>query len=234
MDMNVIYIIIHCFRISALFTSVFWKFPVTPTTTLPDPVGQSSSSGFSVSSANPNKRQHCDEGTEKEGEAGDADVGVVNHNQPVLMAVYKDPATLCEKVCLCVDLPSGATEIIFALLGTGPATTKVVISYKWPQILYNVDGLFAKELEKKSMSATHPAIMALKLELFNSRNYVKDAPIGKIEVTLPIPVQTNPTTVTHKFGTNPEGVTILVAHLTAFHTPYTADKSEFKCQLESF
>ena len=229
MDTTVSYIIINCFRVSALFTYVFWKFPVIPTTTLPDPPGKSPSPGFS---ANSNKRQHCDEGTENAREAGDADVGVVN--QPVLMAVYKDPFTLCEKVCLCVNLPSGATEITFALLGAGPATTKAEVTYNWAKLLYNVEGLFVKEFKDQSMSNTHPAVVALKLELANARNSVKDAPIGKIEVTLPIPVQTNPKTVTYKCGTDLERVTILVAHLTAFNTPYTADKSEFKCHLEIF
>ena len=88
------------------------------------------------------------------GGAGDADVGVVNHNQPVLMAVYKDPFTLCEKVCLCAVLPSGATEITFALLGTGPATTKVEVTYNWAKILYNVEGQFAREFREQSMSKT--------------------------------------------------------------------------------
>ena len=40
--------------------------------------------------------------------------------------------------------------------------------------------------------------------------------------------------MTFKAGMNAKGVTILVAHLTAFHTTYTAKKNEFAVGFEDF
>ena len=63
------------------------------------------------------------------------------------MTVWKDPETFCEKLCVCVNLPSGATDIKFTLLGTGPATTSALISYIWPETIHTVEGMFASEMK---------------------------------------------------------------------------------------
>ena len=84
------------------------------------------------------------------------------------------------------------------------------------------------------MTETHPVIMALKLELEKPRSNISDIPMGSIQVSLSLPVQTNPQTITFKAGINAKGVTILVAHLTAFHTTYKAKKTNLLSSLKNF
>ena len=93
------------------------------------------------------------------------EAAIENVNQPALIATYKDPLTLCEKLCLVVDLPSGVTDIQLKLPGIGPAASILLVSYLWPELVYNVTALFDKEIKVGIMTATHPAITALKLEL---------------------------------------------------------------------
>jgi hypothetical protein len=150
------------------------------------------------------------------------------------MTVWKDPETFCEKVCVCVNLPSGATDIKFTLLGTGPATTSALISYIWPETIYEVEGMFASEIKSKSLSPTHPMIMGLKQELENNRPNIEAKPKGFIRVALPIPVQTDSTTVAYKAGKSPDGLIVLIAHLKAFHNCYTKSKAEFDCKFVDF
>ena len=94
------------------------------------------------------------------------------------MTVYKDPVTLSERVSFVVSLPSGVTDVGFSLLGNGPATTLAAITYTWPKILYEVDGLFESAIKDptKSLPPTHPKIIALKLELENNRKHIEAAP----------------------------------------------------------
>ncbi len=127
-----------------------------------------SSASTSTSVGNAPKRQHCDETESANSEEEDRDDGLVHQNHPALMTVWKDPENFCEKVCVCVNLPSGATDIKFTLLGTGPATNSALISYIWPETIYTVEGMFASEMKSKSLSPTHPLIMSLKQELENN------------------------------------------------------------------
>lgn len=193
----------------------------------------SSASTTSTSVANAPKRQHFDELEGITSEAEDGDSGIVHQNQPVLMSVYKDPESLCEKVCVCVTLSSGVTDVKFSLLGAGPATTTAVISYIWPEIMYSVEGLFATEIKTKSVSPTHPMIMVLKLELEINRSNIEAKLRGSIELALPIPVQTDSNTVNFKAGKTADGVIILIAHLSAFPT-YTKTKTVFDCKFVDF
>ena len=96
-----------------------------------------------------------------------------------------------------VDLPSGVTDIQLSLPGIGPATQTLIVSYQWPELLYNVTGLFDKEIKAGTMTETHPVVMALKLELEKTRSNISDIPRGSIQVSLPLPVQTNPQTPDH-------------------------------------
>ena len=52
----------------------------------------------------------------------------------LIVAVYKDPETLVQWVCVCVTMQSSVTDIKFSLLGKGPATSTASISYSWPNV----------------------------------------------------------------------------------------------------
>ena len=184
--------------------------------------------------SNASKRQHSDDLDASNCEVGERDDGITHKNQPAIMTVYKDPESLCEQVCFCVALPSGVMDVKFSLLGSGPATTTAKISYTWPEIMFSVEGLFAVEIKNNSLSSTHPLIVGLKLELENNRSNIAAKPEGSIELTLPIPVQTDSKTVGYKAGRNADSVIIMIARLSAFHNSYTKEKTEFDCQFQDF
>ena len=155
-------------------------------------------------------------------------------NQPALITTYKDPLTLCDKLCLVIDLPSGVTDFQLKLPGIGPAASILLVSYLWPELVYKVTGLFDKEIKAGIMTEIQPAITALKLELEKTRSNIQDIPRGSIQITLPVPVQTNSDAMVFKAGMNAKGVTVLVVHLQAFHTDYTAKKHEYAVNFETF
>jgi hypothetical protein len=93
------------------------------------------------------KRLRDDQESELNEEIEDLDYKLIHQNQPVLMAVYKDNS-LAEIVSICVTLPSGVTDIRFTLDCTGPATTLATVTYTWPQVLFEIEGLFASAIKK--------------------------------------------------------------------------------------
>ena len=100
--------------------------------------------------------------------------------------------------------------------------------------MFDVEGLFASAIRNKTMTVTHHKIIALKLELENSRKHIDSKPQGSIEISLPIPVKTDPDTVCYKLAKETDGVIILMADLCAFHRAYTVVKPEFQCSFEKF
>lgn len=108
---------------------------------LEDSANSSSTSSLIVS----RKRLRDDQESDLNEEIEDLDSRIIHQNQPVLMAVYKDHS-LAEIVSICVTLPSGVTDIRFTLDGTGPATTFATITYTWPQVMFDIEGLFASAI----------------------------------------------------------------------------------------
>jgi hypothetical protein len=108
---------------------------------LEDSANSSSTSSLFVS----RKRIHDDQESDLNEEIEDLDSRVIHQNEPVLMAVYKDHS-LAEIVSICVTLPSGVTDIHFTLDGTGPATTFATITYTWPKVMFDIEGLFASAI----------------------------------------------------------------------------------------
>jgi hypothetical protein len=95
------------------------------------------------------KRLHDDQESDLTNEEiEDLDCKFIHQNQPVLMAVYKDNS-LAEIVSICVTLPSDVTDTRFTLDGTGPATTLATVTYTWPQVMFEIEGLFASAIKKK-------------------------------------------------------------------------------------
>jgi hypothetical protein len=108
---------------------------------LEDSANSSSTSSLFVS----RKRIHDDQESDLNEEIEDLDSRVIHQNEPVLMAVYKDHS-LAEIVSICVTLPSGVTDIHFTLDGTGPSTTFATITYTWPKVMFDIEGLFASAI----------------------------------------------------------------------------------------
>ena len=123
------------------------------------------------------------------------DARVLHINQPMLMFVYMD-LSLNEKLFICVSLPGGVKDVVFSLQGVGLATTLAVIEYTCPQVVYDVDCLFANALKNNTMSSTHRKILAMKQELENHRKHINCAPKGSMELNLPVPHKIMPGAMT--------------------------------------
>jgi hypothetical protein len=157
-----------------------------------------------------------------------------NHlNQPIVVSVYKDHVTEQEKVIILCVLPSGATDIRFRLLGSGPGTTLGVVEYEWPPIAYQIDELFGDEIRRGEMAACDPKIVALKSDLQFTRQHKNDVPKGSIEISLPIPVQTAANTITRGGQTRKDGSQAIVDELTAYQTSYTLKPEDDKIVFKS-
>ena len=108
-----------------------------------DSANSSSTSPLVVS----RKRLHDDQKSDLNGIIEDLDSRLIHQNQPVLMAVYKDHP-LAEIVSIGVTLSSWITDIRFTLDGTGHAPTFATLTYTWPQVMFNIEGLFASAIFK--------------------------------------------------------------------------------------
>ena len=91
------------------------------------------------------KRLRDDQEPELNEEIEDLECKLIHQNQQVLIAVYKDNS-LVEIVSICVTLSSGVTDIRITLDGTGPATTLATVTYTWPQVMFEIEGLFASAI----------------------------------------------------------------------------------------
>jgi hypothetical protein len=92
--------------------------------------------------------------TVSEGEE-DLDTKIIHRNQPVLMTVYKDPESLEEKLCVIASLPGGVSDVEFSLIGSGPGSNTAKITYSWPPIVYDIPGIFNKDIDAKLISLHH-------------------------------------------------------------------------------
>lgn len=146
-------------------------------------------------------------------------------NQPLKMEVFPDPVTEKKKLIIVYALPGGATNGDFILVGSGPGTNMARITYTWPKVMYDIDALFAKTIAAKPEEKYHPKITALKEGLKKNRESKGEAPIGVVNLNLPIPVLTAEETIIRKGGQIKEnGTVLLIVELTAFESLYTAVK----------
>ena len=65
------------------------------------------------------------------------------------MTVYKDPESLEEKLCVIASLPGGVSDVEFSLIGSGPGSNTAKITYSWPPIVYDIPGIFNKDIDAK-------------------------------------------------------------------------------------
>ena len=155
----------------------------------------------------------------------DVDSNVFNRNQPVIMAVYVEPETNQEKLSIIATAPSGAENIAFSLVGSGPGSSSAQITYDWAKILYNVDVIFEKSIKDGSLPKCHPKLMAIRKELENNRQSIDDIPRGVIELNLPIPVQTATDSIKIQGGVK-EGCKVIIVDLKAYQHSYSVKQSD--------
>jgi len=160
----------------------------------------------------------------------DLDARIRHKNQPVLISVFRDPETEEEKVCVVAALPGGVSDVKFFLIGTGPGTNKARITYSWPPIVFDIEGIFRKEIDSVNpemiIESTHPLISSLKAELRNNRESLDSTPRGEIELTLPIPVQTAASSICRSGGKKNDGSLIVIVELMAYQNSYTVKQKD--------
>jgi hypothetical protein len=84
---------------------------------------------------------------------------------------------------------------------------------------------------QKKISYCHPLILSLKNDLKFHRDSIDSTPLGEIELTLPISVQTATTSIKHNGVISDDGTMVLVAHLMAYQNSYTVKQ---KCTTVEF
>ena len=163
-------------------------------------------------------------------EEEDLDARIRHKNQPVLISVFRDPETEEEKVCVVAALPGGVSNVEFSLIGTGPGANKARITYSWPPIVFDIEGIFRKEIDSVNpavkLESTHPLILSLKAELRNNRESLNSTPRGEIELTLPIPVQTAASSICRSGGKKNDGSLIVIVELMAYQNSYTVKQKD--------
>jgi hypothetical protein len=108
-------------------------------------------------------------------------------------------------------------------VGSGPGTSTARITYSWPKIASNIEGVFTKKIAA-GMSSRQPKILALKNGLASPRNCIDETPQGYVELALPIPMQTNADTILISWGKTEDGSRFFLVELTAYQTSYTVKK----------
>ena len=138
-----------------------------------------------------------------------------------MMPVYWDPTLMNNRVAVMVVLPGAAANVQFSLVGNGVGSSSARVTFDWPHTAYNVHQFFKKDIDAGIMSKVDPLIVALEKELQNHRDSHELAPKCLMELTLPIPVQTAPNTITKWGRTKENGTQILIVKLTAYQSLYT-------------
>lgn len=137
---------------------------------------------------------------------------------PYLVESYKDTVTHVDMVFLAVSIPGGATNVRLDLNASG---TAAIVSYKWPSCFITMEDLFRKSLAQKHMTIHHPKVIAARngLEKVSIRRDVE--PDASITIPLPIPVQTDDATWSHRGEKRQDGTMFLLAdfkgHLNDFN-----------------
>jgi hypothetical protein len=77
----------------------------------------------------------------------------------------KGSRNLRKKLCVIASLPGGVSDVEFSLIGSGPGSNTAKIMYSWPPIVYDIPGIFKKDIDAKLITSCHPLIISLKNEL---------------------------------------------------------------------
>ena len=174
-------------------------------------------------------RRRSDNEEEEEDIVEDHDSKIAHTNQPVLTTVFRDPESGDHKVAVVVALPGGATDVEFSLLGGNAGSSTAIVTYSWPPIMFNIEGMFAQAIKHRK-SRVHPHFNALKEQLKNNRDSIDATPQGVIQIALPIAVQTGQNSFFFEGGKSADGTLILKAEMSALQNTYTIrqEKKEVK------
>lgn len=144
-------------------------------------------------------------------------------NGPILRFQYKDPDSGEEKLTLIVPLPAGAQEPRSELNGSGSVCH---ISYTWPKICYQPSELFRLITKNPLIPGFHPKVVGLESELANFRQKLDEEPRARVNIQLPIVVQTDKSKIKRQGLKGPNGQNLVVIELTAMPSDYNETLDE--------
>lgn len=149
-------------------------------------------------------------------------------NGPVLPCVYTDPVSKQEKCLVVVLLFSGVTKITFDVIESndGPEPT-LKIKYEWPTQMFDTNSMFKRDSEEEMfVNKLHPKVLAVENALKKIRANMEDAPVGLIEVKLPVAIQMDPEAWTQQFNKKKDGNIIVIFEFLCIRNEYTIKKTE--------
>lgn len=157
------------------------------------------------------------------------DIHEVSSNM-IIPAVYTDPDTKVEIVIVVFDLPPDVKNIDFDIIEED-ISQYLLVSYEWPQHLYNSDQLFTKE-EKPIVPLLHPKVIAVDKALQTVRSNIEDAPVYRLRVLLPAKVKEDIQTWKKEYIKRKNGATTVFLEFHCVDTQYTTRHFEKSLKIE--
>lgn len=140
----------------------------------------------------------------------DAKPSIVSFKQPpVITSVFADPETKQAKCLVVITLFANVKTIDFDIDETENGQV-LRVTYPWPDSSYKASEMFKRDANEETfIGKMHPKFLATEKALMAVREHIDDAPVGTIEVKLPIKVQREPNTWKKEFNKKKDG-TLLV------------------------
>lgn len=144
-------------------------------------------------------------------------VNIEQQNFPTICETYKDPITRMDVVLVMVNLPGGAQNVAMELDSEG---TVVTFKYSWAKAWYNVKDLFKKFIDANETTLVHPMVLAVETAMEKCRSRIDEPPEGKMTITLPFKVQTDPFTWKKNGIVRKDGMQIVMVEFVGYVKEY--------------
>lgn len=147
---------------------------------------------------------------------------------PLIAGVYTNPETKSD-VCIVVVLLHGGVKgvNIDIVSGADGSRQTLKIEYEWPTSMHDMTPMFFnEEYDEMIDEVSSPRVQAIEKALEEYRKNVEDAPVAKMELKLPIEVDTNPHTWTKAYNKKSDGGVIMYLEFNAIRKSYTIPKNE--------
>ena len=149
---------------------------------------------------------------------------------------WTDPLTFEEKLTVLLVMHSGVTAGEVEVPAKEEGTDKIFVTYSWSDTFVKMKKKFEKDIAKGIVSESHPEVMAIMESLKKYRTNLDDIPISKIEIKLPMKVQTSPNSYDHDVVINKlaggNHLVTLRIRLTTFSTMYIVKNHKKKMKFD--
>lgn len=152
---------------------------------------------------------------------------------PVISSVYSDPETKQMKCLVVVLLFSDIKSVEFDVVTSGDDEQLLKITYLWPKSSFDVSEMFKKDgIAEPFVNKMHPKFLSTELALQAVRENFEEAPVGTIEVKLPVAVQVEPSTWKQYFNKKNNGNLLVFFEFLCHRNEYVIKKAEKSMSFE--